>query len=243
MFIHPSAPRRAAGFTLLEVIAAMALITLLIGGVYGIADGAIRLGTSMSRARLSETRLVNFTNAWRDYLETMPPGVRLSCGLEKATRGASGRLLIEGGSVPFAWTRQVRLADAVEFALVRGEEKGSLNLLVRHLKRLEKPTIMDAYEQICELPLLEGLKEFHWQFYDASEKRWYSSWDPDKHGGTPLFMRLRFQFLTEPREHEFTYWVANDLAAPAALTTAAPGAPPPPPAAAAPASAPRARTF
>ncbi|MBV6498267.1 MAG: hypothetical protein CJBNEKGG_00486 [Prosthecobacter sp.] len=228
MFTHPPAPeeiqrsrlhdRRAGnlrrhGFTLIEVILAMGLIGLLIGGVYSIANGALQLGTSMNNARVAETRLTHFTAAWRDYLENLPPGIRLSCGIEKARRGAAGNLLIEGGQPPFIWTRRVRLADAVEFAITRSQEQGALQLNVRHLRRLEKPNAFDAYEQIAELPLLHGLKEFRWEFYNAEKKRWFASWNPEKDPVPPLYMRLHFQFLKDPREYDFTYWIANDLVA------------------------------
>lgn len=228
MCIHPSAHKvaqpsrlcsRQAGslphqaFTLIEVLLAMGVIGLLIGGVYGLANGAIQLGASMNQSRISETRLTNFTTAWRDYLENLLPGIRLSCGLEKAKRGAGGNLLIEGGQVPFVWTSRVRLADAVEFAIVRGKETGSLQLNVRHLKRLEKPNAFDVYSQIAELTLLDGLKEFRWEFYDTEKKRWFATWDADKHPAPPSHMKLHFQFLKDPREYVFTYWIANDLVA------------------------------
>jgi hypothetical protein len=200
-----------SGFTLIEVILAMGLIGLLLGGVYNIANGALQLGTSMNKSRLTETRLTNFTTAWRDYLENLPPNIRFGCGLHKVKRGAGGNLLIEGGQVPFIWNQHVRLADAVEFAVVRGTEKGSLQLNVRHLKRLQTPTTLDAYKDIAELPLLEGLKEFRWDFYDREKKRWFTTWDPDNRADPPLFMRLHFEFTTDPRPYELTYWIANDL--------------------------------
>ncbi len=225
MYIPPTVPRLKGGFTLLEVIAAMALITLVIGGVYGIADGAIRLGTSMSKARVAEMRISHFVSQWRDYLENMPPNVRLTAGLGKVARGAAGSLLIEGGSVPFAWSRQVRLADAVEFSVTKGKQPKSFCFVVRHLKKLERPTALESYSMIAELPLLEDLKAFQVQFYDANDKRWFADWDPQKRGYPPLFVKLNFAFLDDPREHEFTFWLANDLTAPVASSDQA--TPPP----------------
>ena len=218
-----------SGFTLIEVILAMGLIGLLLGGVYNIANGALQLGTSMNKSRLTETRLTNFTTAWRDYLENLPPNIRFGCGLHKVKRGAGGNLLIEGGQVPFIWNQHVRLADAVEFAVVRGTEKGSLQLNVRHLKRLQTPTTLDAYKDIAELPLLEGLKEFRWDFYDREKKLWFTTWDPDNRADPPLFMRLHFEFTTDPRPYELTYWIANDLSPAGAPQPQVPASIPTPP--------------
>lgn len=230
MFIHPPVPNRgasrlaaqsaaavlqrrtrASGFTLLEVIVALGLITLVIGGVYGVAEGSIKLSASMNKARVVEVRVSNFASQWRDYLENVPPTIRLSCGLERGARGAAGNLLIEGGQAPFVWTPALKLADAVEFAVVRSEGKKALSLVVRHLKRLEKPTAMDSYATLAELPILEGLKEFKTQFYEPVEERWFSSWDPKKHPQPPLFMRMQFTLMEDPREHDLTFWIANDL--------------------------------
>jgi len=211
-----------AAFTLLEVIMAMALIGLILGGVYGIANGTMQLGRSMSDARIAETRISNFVTQWRDYLETMPPGIQLSAGVEKAARGASGNLFILGGKMPFVWNRALKLADAVEFGVVRNRGSKDLSLVVRHLKHPEKARTPDEFTTIAELPILEGLKQMQWQFYEPVEKKWFTSWDPKKRPQPPLFMKLKFAFTADPREHEYTFWIANDLSQVAAPPSAAP---------------------
>ena len=221
MCIRPTARSKAA-FTLLEVIMAMALIGLILGGVYGIANGTMQLGKSMSDARIAETRISNFVTQWRDYLETMPPGIQLSAGVEKAARGASGNLFILGGHMPFVWNRSLKLADAVEFGVVRNRGTKDLSLVVRHLKHPEKARTPDEFTTIAELPILDGLKQMQWQFYEASEKKWFTSWDPKKRPQPPLFMKLKFAFTADPREHEYTFWIANDLSQVAAPPPAAP---------------------
>jgi hypothetical protein len=50
-----------------------------------------------------------------------------------------------------------------------------------------------------------------WQFYEPVKKKWFTSWDPAKRPQPPLFMKLRFSFTADPREHEYTFWIANDL--------------------------------
>ncbi len=202
--------RARAGFTLLEVLAAMALITFVIGGVYGISGSAVELGRSMSEVRVTETRITNFVSVWRDYFETMTPECRFSAGVEKTARGGPGALLIEGGVMPFAWHALLRQAEAVEFRVERSENGQAL--VVRHLQKAERPVRPGEYEVIAQMPLLDGLEEMSWQFYDPVEEEWFANWDSKRRTEPPLFMRVSFQLKEDPRRHEQIFWVANDLA-------------------------------
>lgn len=199
------------GFTLLEVLLALVLVGLVLSGVFGVADGAMQLGKSMNAARVSETRISNFVSQWRDYFETVPPGIVVAAGAEKAARGSSGNLFISGSQMPFVWDQRLKTADAVEFGVVRVRGEKTVNLVVRHLKRPANARNDDQLDTIAELPILENLQKMQWQFYSPEDKRWFVDWDPKKREKPPLFIKLKFSFLNDPREHEYTFWVANDL--------------------------------
>lgn len=211
MSIHPTARRSSQrGFTLIEVIAAMAILMTVIGGVYGISHGAISLGKTMSETRIHEARLMNFVTTWREYLETLPPSTRITVGEKPSRKFGRGSLLFENGTVPFAWTREVRLCPAVEFKLVKAHDRdqGS-DLIIRHLRKPERATSPEDYEILAEMPLLHGLREFTWQFYDAEKKKWVTLWEDQP--APPLFMRLNLSFMTEPREkrYEYVFWFSG----------------------------------
>ncbi len=210
-FLVNRSPRNS-GFSLLEVIAAMGLIMFLVGGVYGIADGTLKLSTSMSRARISEARLTNFTNQWRSCLENLPPGTKLTANSKSGKSGES-RLLLENCGAPFAWSRNALAAAAVEFAVARNDS-GNSRLMVRHLKRPERATTGDEYYTIAELPLLEDIRTCTWDFFDPSTKEWTSKWDDPSR--LPLFLRMRWSLSDDTAVHESVFWMANDLPNPAA---------------------------
>ena len=216
----------------------MAILMTVIGGVYGIANGAISLGKTMSETRIHEARLMNFVTTWREYLETLPPDTRISVGEKPSRKFGRGSLLFENGTVPFAWTRAVRLCPAVEFKLVKSRDRSQgSDLVIRHLRKPERATSPEDYEVMAEMPLMEGLREFTWQFYDAEKKKWVTLWE-DK-PAPPLFMRLNLSFMTEPREkrYEYVFWFSggnqiNEVGAPVANGTGLPpahlqGLPPP----------------
>lgn len=228
MYTHPTARtsdvrRVAPGFTLLEVIIGMALLCVIIGGVYGVANGALSVGKAMTDRRLHETRIMNFVTSWREYLETLPPETRITVGEKPSRKFGKGSLLFENGSVPFAWTRAVKLCPAVEFKMVRSlTVLRSSDLTVIHLAKPERVTSPDDYEPIAKLSLLEGLSEFSWQFYDTEKKKWVVLWEDKPH--PPLFMRLRFGFVGDPRTYEYTFWISGGNQVNDALP---PGTPPP----------------
>jgi len=199
------------GFTLLEVLLALVLVGLVLSGVFGVSDGAMQLGKSMNAARVNETRISNFVTQWRDYFESVPPGIVVAAGAEKAARGASGNLFITGSQIPFVWDQRLKTADAVEFGLVRVRGEKTLDLVVRHLKRPLKARNPEQFDTIAELPILENLTKMQWQFYSPEDKKWYIDWDPKKRPTPPLFIKLNFSFLNDVREHEYTFWVANDF--------------------------------
>lgn len=210
MFTRRTARRSSHGFTLIEIVAAMAILMTVIGGVYGIANGAISLGKTMSESRIQEARLMNFVATWREYLETLPPNTRITVGEKPSRKFGRGSLLFENGTVPFAWTREVRLAPAVEFKLLKSRDQGrGSDLIIRHLRKPERATSPDDYEVMAEMPLMQGLREFTWTFYDAEKKKWVTLWE-DK-PAPPLFMRLNLAFMNEPREkrYEYVFWFSG----------------------------------
>jgi hypothetical protein len=223
MSIRRTVLKSSAAFTLIEVIVAMAIMMTVIGGVYGIANGALQLGKVMSDARIHDTRITNFVTAWREYLETLPPQTTISVAQKAQRKFGRGSLLFENGPAPFAWSRTVKLCPAVEFKLVPAKDSAhSTTLWVRHLDKPKRATSADDYEVIAELPLLEGLREFTWEFYNAEKKKWVTLWEDQP--GPPLFLRLKFSFVTEPRNkaYEYVFWFSggnriNEVGAPPAL--------------------------
>lgn len=89
------------------------------------------------------------------------------------------------------------------------QQRYASDLLVRHLRKPEHANSLNDYEVLAELPLLEDLREFTWEFYEVEKKRWVTLWED--RSGPPLFRRLRFSFAHEPREtrYEYAFWISG----------------------------------
>ena len=208
---HPPAEGRSSlvighssfspGFTLLEVVCALAIIIFLIGGVYGIAEASTRLGATMGRTRITETRVTNLLNHWRDHLETLPRGAMLTAD--------ATTLQLTGGGAPFAWRRELLGCDATRLVL-QGD-----TLQVSHLRS----DGAQGFTAEAEMPLLSGLRECRWEFFDSTNKSWAAVWAEDR-ASLPMLMRWRFAFAAEPAVHEHTFWLSGVAAAPGTETSA-----------------------
>ena len=194
-----------AGFTLIEVMAGMALIVMLIGSVYGVADGTLRLSTSLSNARTAEARVNHFTTVWRSSLENLGPTAKIF-----ASTNSDGReLSIEGARGIFAWSRVVRTAAAVRLVFALSDHC----LVVKHLKSSSNGEL----QTIGELTLLDGVRELSWQFYDAQSKAWSDDWTSTER--LPTLMRLRCVLTDQPFPLEGTFWISGGAAKVAQTST------------------------
>ena len=206
MFIHrpKNKQRLKAAFSLLEVLVAMALIMMVIGGVFAIADGALSLGAAMNAASLREMRVA----AFEDQLRTFLANVNAKTRFETAGSGEEKTLLIKHGGAPFAWQRSSQLADMVAFTLDAEDRKNAV-LLVQHFK-LPKSELKtsDEPKRLSSVDLLDGIRLWNWELYHEKEKVWKTSWsfkDP-----APLFVRLTFGLNSDSRDFTYTFWVSKD---------------------------------
>ena len=186
--------RNASAFTLIEVMAGMALLVCLIGSVYGIADGTLRLGTSLSTARVSDARVNHLFNQWRAGMENLGAGAKLTA----LNNGERQEILVEDARPLFAWNRAGRTAAATR--LIYSESSAALT--VQHLKRNERGA-SDDYLTVGELPLVEGVSRCTWEFYDAETKEWQDHWIIEER--LPALMKVRCVFSGEPFPAEATF--------------------------------------
>ncbi|NNE92283.1 MAG: prepilin-type N-terminal cleavage/methylation domain-containing protein [Verrucomicrobiales bacterium] len=154
--------RQASGFTLLEVVAGLAIVGLLLGGVYGVANGALQLGKQSGDSRKQEVRATNFSKFLRSGFSRLGP----EAGIELTAEG----LVISGGPVPFPVGPHTATADSA--ALVFADE----TVFLAHFNNRI---------QISEIRLLETVEDLSWECQDPETGTWVS-----KFQGRPELIRL-----------------------------------------------------
>ena len=195
--------RDHGGFTLLEVIMGVALISLLFGGIYGIANASVDLGRSVSENRLKEMRASGLVNLLREGFESLPPGSKLDLPRRRGVPGSDGAIRVIDAAGVWAWSGATGAADAVEIFPEAGEE--DVDLVLAHLRVIGGGAI-DAegveFEEFSRTRLVT-LESFWWEFFDADSGGWVSDWENGKK--RPRLVSVHFALPGDPavRRHVF----------------------------------------
>lgn len=134
------------GFTLIEVISGLAILVLIIGGVFSIATGSMDLSTRSNLTRMEEIRLTQFREVLKTTFNQLPP-------LRKIEVQPDASLIIKGTQSSFRWPGVPASADTVVI-LLRDD-----NIEVVHL-------LGDA--EVASLALMEGVSDMMWELHDEN---------------------------------------------------------------------------
>lgn len=191
---------RAAGFTLLEVVCALAILIGLFGGVYGIASGALQLSRASGETLLRELQLNHLDAMLRSALEALPGSTQFE--LESGEAGEQLTLITEKGSAPLRWQNEAALAERVVFRLEPDPDREGRERLA-----LEHWTTSGAgrLERIGNLRLPCDWKSARWRLFDPRADRWVESWAMQD--GRPLFVELTHELAGQPGVRRSVFWL------------------------------------
>jgi general secretion pathway protein J len=205
---HFGLPRR--GFTLLEILLAVAIFAIVLLAIHVVFFGAIRLRNKTAAALDNAVPLQHaLTVMRRDLANILPPGGTLSGQFQStptttATNLTTDTLLsLSGRRVSPDFYTASALVDnrspwsevqKVAYLLVPSTNGGAGFELVRSVSR----NLLPAFDEEPEMqPLLEGVEEVYFEYYDGST--WRTEWDSTVEL-TPLPLAIKVQIEMLPEE-------------------------------------------
>lgn len=196
---------RGAGFTLIEILLAVAIFAVVIAAMQTVFHSALRLQTRTTRA-VEEGMPLQQTLAVmkRDLANLVVPGGTLSGALQTTPTNAT--VTPAGASGPQFYTATGRLDDVQPW----GEVQKVMYYLAPPTNRVRG---LDLYRSVTRnlLPLAQeqfepewlmgGVEQLTFWFYDGSQ--WVATWDSTT-AETPLPRAIKVQLdLTPPEDQRF----------------------------------------
>jgi prepilin-type N-terminal cleavage/methylation domain-containing protein len=204
---------RHSGFTLLEVVMAMLLMTILIGMVFGIARTSLALGVTVVDTQNEEMLHQAFFELLGQRFSSLPGNTRFDLQVQDTSGQYLSDLTLQKVPLSFTWGGQPRIAKAVQLSTVR-RRTGFLSVVLRYYEdeilegsdALGTSTSTLDNKPFAEIELLEDVAYFEWRVLDGRSMEWQYDWDLQ--GRLPLQLELTMSFGAGGEEIRHIFWIA-----------------------------------
>lgn len=204
---HSPAPhrKRPGGFTLIEVMLALGILVILVGGLAGITAASVRLGRDILEAQQADSVRDGFERILRENLSAIPQN---SPFLLRAEGSGGGQTVIfSKASGLFPVSGLPLVMDSVSIETRRGRD-GYLTLWLLYYAGDLAQAIQDnsvENELLVQIPFKDGLEMLKWQVYDPTTDKWTEEWEET--GRRPHYLEMVYRFAGDPVDHRMVFWL------------------------------------
>ncbi|SDU06608.1 prepilin-type N-terminal cleavage/methylation domain-containing protein [Verrucomicrobium sp. GAS474] len=205
------------GFTLLEVMLALAVFAVVAGGLFGTIRGMMKATATLREAQRDANGIYGVFELCRRTFAALPSAATI---LSTATDGATPlpyELVLENASSAFIFGDRAFFYGEIAMT-AHTEGDGTLTLGVEY-RRIDTTTGL-AMPNPLWLPLLTNLKEMQWHYYDATAESWEDTWTETTR---PALVQLTLMHGDDPREWTQTFWLPTLAAQPSFSASAGGG--------------------
>ncbi|MBP7949869.1 MAG: prepilin-type N-terminal cleavage/methylation domain-containing protein [Verrucomicrobiales bacterium] len=228
--------RQNRGYTLIEVMLAIALLALLVGGVFAVQRGALIVSREVTEQQEISMRQNAFVELIRRNLEQVPGNARLNLLLPRGGDGGS-ELYLKDYPLAFSWSGVSAGSKSVILRIERNRV-GNFTAVVLYLDqdrtedfengRLDE-TATDrntGLPVVRRLELMDGIRSLIWSFYDDTAQDWAFDW-PLENTRRPSLIRMEMELADGSEPLRLIFWVPV-MVNPQQFTGGAGGTQPPP---------------
>ena len=204
-----SSPRHS-GFTLLELVVSMLLLTIIVGMVFGIARTSLALANTIVETQNEEMKHQAFFELLSERFSSLPGNTRFDLKVDDSGSHYISDLTLQNVPMSFTWGGDERIAKAVQLSTVK-RRSGYLDIV---LKYYENEILEDSEsnfgssldnEPFAEIVLLEDVAFFEWRVLDGRSMEWQFDWDIQ--GRLPLQIELTMAIGAKGEEIRQVFWV------------------------------------
>jgi prepilin-type N-terminal cleavage/methylation domain-containing protein len=208
--ITPAPQPRRQGFTLLELVIAMGLLSILIGMVFTTARSSLALGNTIAETQNEEMLHQAFFELLNQRFSSLPGNTRLNLKSTDSGSRYLSDLTLQNVPLSFTWGGQARIAKAVQLSTVK-RRSGYLDIVLKYYENeiLQDPTsnfkASDDEKPFAEIVLLTDVAYFEWRVLDGRSMEWDYDWEIQ--GRLPLQLELTLAVGAKGEEIRQIFWV------------------------------------
>jgi type II secretory pathway component PulJ len=162
----------SSGYLLLEVLLALAVLSIVVGMVFQIIQTALKVTADIDFLQTQQRKVDGITELLRRNFDSMPQ----SCLFQTRKTNGSVELIFRSAPFNFSWVRAGANFGTVVLAS-RAQSDGRLALSVLQESGNALDSYVDAGNEKAEwFPLLSDVEELSWRFFDQTTGKWSPEW-------------------------------------------------------------------
>lgn len=169
----PACRPRSGGFTLLEMVIVLLIVSLLIGAIFNIVGGVTQLASSMNAEQEKDARLHALVHLFRRTLLELPPNALVRLRTKQTGTRYLSQLALRGAPSPVN-------GDTTGVTVFQTEDTpdGYQRLVLRSLN----PAQALAWEKGdttagLRVPLMDNVAKLEWRFFNTISGEWEPLWN------------------------------------------------------------------
>lgn len=192
--------RRRRGLTLIEVMVALGVLVILVGGIFLIVQTSLKTVLMIDKSASRDDEITNLTDILRQGFRNLPARARLS-SQSVTIDGTPAYLLVVRNAPGFlSWLAAPEAEDMIVLLAARqdGENKKWRICLKRFVppenlpeKEFGPVALLRAGSSIPWLELVRDFDQISTHFFDGSSQNWKDQWD--NHEERPALIQISFQ--------------------------------------------------
>ncbi|HEY8965586.1 MAG TPA: prepilin-type N-terminal cleavage/methylation domain-containing protein, partial [Candidatus Methylacidiphilales bacterium] len=171
--MKPLAFSSARGFTLLEVMLALAVFAVVAGGLFATVRSVLQATATMREAQHAGNGLNGAFELCRRTFAQLPAAATLLSASYNGAIPPPYELDIENAPTAFTFGKNDFFYGQIAVT-ARQDDKGLYTFGVEY-RRLDPDTGLTLDDPLW-VPLLDGLKEVRWSYYSLADQTWYDTW-------------------------------------------------------------------
>ena len=202
--------RNHSGFTLLEIVIALAVFLIIMAGVFAIAKGSMELSSDLTQTQERAMTRQNFIEFLRTSFRRLPGEAEITLSLENQRGTYVPTINIFNGGDAFSpGPSQPPEASVEMFAQQMAGDYMRVGLRILDDQQTQAqrsgraPRRSGAGAADSILPLIDKVAQFEWKFYNPATQRWEENWKPP---ARPLFAELSLM-LDDAIPTRMVFWI------------------------------------
>jgi len=207
----PPVRSRVSGFTLLELVLAILVMTIIIGMVFSTARTSLALGNTIIKTQNEEMLHQAFFDLLNQRLSSLPGNARFDLQVEDSGSHYVSDLTLQNVPLSFTWGGQAKIAKAIQLSTVK-KRSGYLDIVLRYYENEILPETGAASSSatadekpFAEIVLLTDVAYFEWRLLDGRSMEWQYDWDLQ--GRLPLQAELVMAVGAKGEESRQIFWI------------------------------------